>query len=844
MNPLNVYRDNYGARLFPCKKRKYEGDADAKRALLKGWPNADHSPGELMRYWSAGHPIGWALGECDLVVDVDAPSRERPDKEGLESLDRLNNLLGVPLANVAPEVRTANGGTHYYLTVPADVKLRKAIDELPGIDFKFHGGYVIIAGSPHWQGGVYSFSPETELLNEYERPACPSILLDLITKKDVEGITVDTRISGELLYRMLAPLDVLNYRSHGDWFSIFAASHHATGGAAEGLEAFVSWSLQDDKYRGHGEKIRHRWNTLDPVAAGGLTVATLFGELDATGNSDVSAMVRAAIEFDDEDFCDPDVFDPELFGFEAFDFEQTPEEKRAKKLKKKRIVYMLDEIKLNNKIIAQVAKMPNVFQRAKMLVTISESEIQPLNALSLCEQISSVCDLGVEKEDPKTMEVTWESKRIPERVGKQIAARGSWFGVRRLKAVTPIPLLTADGPLQTPGYDALSGVFYSKTIEVPRISQNPTIEDAKTASKALFETVIDFPFASESHRSAWLAALLTVLARPAIDGPTPLTFVDGNQRGVGKGLLTDLIYLICFGENMPKHASMPTDEAEMSKVMLSIAMRNRPTYNFDNLPSGSKIGSPSLDSVLTNGTVAGRILGRSEIQDYPIETVFFASGNRIALDKNTDIIRRMNYINLKSKEERAESRKDFKHGGEADLRQYVKERRGELIHAGLTILEAARQNTDDLKLPAWGSYEAFSKVVRRAVVLIGEPDPLTTRQDLEMRDESRGELAIVIEALEAIGAVSMKTGMTAAEIVDQLDDFDDDKPLVCSQALRLLAPRGTDNPPLRAGVRLSKTYRDQVNEGRWIKYQKNPSKKTNVFWVESLDSSVESLFDE
>ena len=842
MNPIEIYADNYNARLFPCKKRSFIGDKEAKRPLLEGWRGTEHPPAELLRYWVAGHPIAWALGPNDLIVDVDAPNSEKPDKQGLVSLEKLNNLLGVPLSSVAPVVRTEHGGQHYYLTIPEGLNLRKTIKDLPDIDFLTEGMYVLIAGSIHWLGGHYSFAPETELLDDYGRPECPSVLLDLITKGDAIGDTVATEISGELLSRMLAPLDPRQYSNHSDWFSIFAASHHATGGTDDGLEAFVAWSLLDDDYRGHGEKIRHRWRTLDPTASGGLTVATLFGELDATGNSDAAAMVRAAIEFDDEDFSDPEQYDPELFGFDAFDFAPTAGEKKAKKLKKKKIVYGFDELKLNDKIIERVAKMPNIFQRSKMLVTISDSEILPLNPLGLCEQISSVVDLGVETEDKKTGETEWASKRIPERVGKQIAARASWFGVRRLKAVTPIPLLTTAGPLQTPGYDALSGVFYSKTIDVPRIANNPSLNDATAAAALLFETVVDFPFASDSHRSAWLASLLTVLARPAIEGPTPLTFVDGNQRGVGRGLLTDLVYLICFGENMPKQASMPTDEAEMSKVMLSIAMRNRPTYNFDNLPSGSKIGSPSLDSVLTNGTVAGRILGRSEIQDYPIDTVFFASGNRIALDKNTDIIRRLNYINLQSKEEKAERRQDFKHGGEASLRQYVKDRRAALIHAGLTILEHARQNDEDLKLPADGSYQSFSNVVRRAIVLIGEPDPLDTRLDLEMRDETRGELAIVIDALAEIGAVSVDSGMPASEIFTKLDSFEDDQPLVLSQALQLLAPRGTDNPVVRTGVRLSKHYRDQVCDGRWIRFQKNPSKKVNVFWVETIDDKA-SLFE-
>ena len=125
--------------------------------------------------------------------------------------------------------------------------------------------------------------------------------------------------------------------------------------------------------------------------------------------------------------------------------------------------------------------------------------------------------------------------------------------------------------------------------------------------------------------------------------------------------------------------------------------------------------------------------------------------------------------------------------------------------------------------------------MRRAIVLLGEPDPLDTRKALEARDESRGALEIIISAIEGIGATSLDSGMTAAEIIAELTDtWGDEHESVYAQAAQLLVPPGTDNASMRCGIRLAKHYRDQVSNGRWIKKQVCPSRKLNVFWVEPV----------
>ncbi len=805
-SPLDVYR-SYSALLFPLRKAEI-GDPNSKRPLFKNWRTKIWSHAELLEYWTKGHSLGWALGPIDLVIDVDVPTKDRPNKQGPESLAKLNNLLGQSIDCVAIEVQAPSGGRHYYLTKPEGLRVTKSHTEYPGIEFLSEGCYVVIAGSPHWQGGSYRFSEFADMMGDYLRLQAPKQLIDLLQRSEAAERIESATIDASLLQKMLSHLDPKNYRDHADWLPILMASHQATGGSKAGLAVFLAWSTSDPDYAGAGDDIRHRWRTFKAGKDGGVTIRTLFSELTELGHDDVVSMVTSAIDF------------------------QTPPESESLPKSKKRVVHDLDELKLNNTIIAELATIPYLFQRSAHLVTINKDELIPLNSLAICEQASTVCVLG----DMVGKDKKWKAKRIPERTGKQIHSRGVWFGIRRLKMVTSIPLFTTDGPLQTPGYDPASCVYFAKQIEVPKVIK-PTREAAIAAAGLLFDLVCDFPFADPSHRSAWLAGLLAILARPAIDGSVPMTFVDGNQRGVGKGLLMDVTYNILFGCDMPKQSSMPQDEAEMAKLLLSIAMRNAPTFAFDNIPTGAKLGSPSLDSVLTNSIVSGRILGKSEVRDYPIDTTFWGTGNRVSIDKNTDIIRRLNYINLLSDSEKAESRTGFRHGGSDQLKQKVRANRASLIHAGLTILEYGR-NQPPIAMTPWGSYESFSRVVRQAIMAIDESDPMESRRSLEERNDTGGDLEIVLSALELVA--KEREQLSASEIVSRLDAFEfveSEQSQLTKQALDLIAPPELKSRVMACGRRLQNHYRDQVIQGRWLKSGHDRSNRS-VFWYERVSEKT------
>jgi hypothetical protein len=256
-----------------------------------------------------------------------------------------------------------------------------------------------------------------------------------------------------------------------------------------------------------------------------------------------------------------------------------------------------------------------------------------------------------------------------------------WPGVRHLEGIIEAPTMRPDGSLPVDrGYDDQTGLLYLPSGDFPGIPENPDRLEAMSAAADLLAVVNDFPFASEGHRHAYLAALITPLVRFAIEGPCPLFLLDANVAGSGKTKLCDFIAILATGRTMPR-SRYQSDDAEMDKTMLSIALAGDRLMLFDNVPGGFSIGGGSLDAALTGFTVKGRILGESRMSgDVPITTVFYATGNNLGLPG--DALRRVVPARLESLYERPEERTDYKI---KNLLGYVSAERARLVAAALTL---------------------------------------------------------------------------------------------------------------------------------------------------------------
>jgi hypothetical protein len=342
-----------------------------------------------------------------------------------------------------------------------------------------------------------------------------------------------------------------------------------------------------------------------------------------------------------------------------------------------------------------------------------------------------------------------------------VHARADWPRLRYLEAVVEYPVLRPDGSvLSCPGYDADTGLLLEVAGGLPAIPNHSTQTDAVAARDLLLQVLVDFPLAQPTYRAAWLAALLTPLARFAFAGPAPLFLIDANVRGAGKGLLVDTIATIVTGQRATV-ATYTNDEEELRKRITSLVLAGDRLILLDNLEG--RFGCAVLDAALTATSWKDRLLGASRIVEAPMIATWYATGNNVAVAADT--ARRICHIRLESPEERPETRQGFVH---SDLVGWVSANRPRFLGAALTILRAyCAAGRPDQGLPAWGSYEGWSRLVRSAVVWAGLPDPGQTRLLLqESADVTAESMGVLLSAWERMDAE--RNGLTSAEVIERL----------------------------------------------------------------------------
>lgn len=416
-----------------------------------------------------------------------------------------------------------------------------------------------------------------------------------------------------------------------------------------------------------------------------------------------------------------------------------------------------------------LAEGADVYQRAGELVRVVRA-LEPDPKAGVAEGTPTIRTLPLatmreiaasivrwEKFDKRSEE--WIAAWPPEPVLSALLARGAWPGVRALAGVMEAPFLRPDGSVcARAGYDHATGnlLAIDHAIDVP---DRPTVDDARGALELLAEPFVDFPFATAEARAVPIAAVLTLLARPAIVGSVPLCAIDASTRGSGKSLLADVVATIGTGRGAPR-MTFAADEAEQEKGLASAAILGARLLCLDNL-AGPLAGAP-LDKVITaTDRIAFRVLGRSEIVELPWRALLLATGNNIVL--GADTARRTLLARLEPDTERPEERTGFQH---RDLLAWVRDRRAELVRAALVLLRAyvvaGRPGADSY---VWGSFERWAELVPAAIVWAGGPNVLACRAvDLGAPDPDAEALRVVLGDLGRI----VPDGARARDIVSLL----------------------------------------------------------------------------
>lgn len=391
----------------------------------------------------------------------------------------------------------------------------------------------------------------------------------------------------------------------------------------------------------------------------------------------------------------------------------------------------------------------NLYTRANRLV-----QVVPASG-ELCE----IQDLKYGRLE-EILGVTLEDTGLARSITNYVFARGSYPALRRLEGIADFPALKPDGSIALKsGYDSATRTYFEIDPKLAsEIVVGQSLTDAQRALSTLFELVCDFPFASAAGSAAWVAMLLTPLARPAIAGPTPLGLIEASTSSSGKTLLADLIFKVVQGAALNTRTAPSTNE-EWAKTMLSILRSGAPIVLFDNVQQMVK--SDALDQVLTGVRFSSRVLGASEDITVAVRTSFLLTANNAKI--STDLVRRSVCCRLEPLDERPEFRNNFKH---PELIEHTKEHRAKYLSAALTILHAyAKAGRPGVNGRAMGSYSAWSRVVRDAIIWAGGEDCATTQDDLrESADVETDEQGAFLAAWH--GALGSKP-VTVSDVVDK-----------------------------------------------------------------------------
>ena len=492
-----------------------------------------------------------------------------------------------------------------------------------------------------------------------------------------------------------------------------------------------------------------------------------------------------------------------------------------------RILIRTTEHEVTDEAVAALTRETNLFQRSGELVSIiadckpkpERSEIRrapgSLRIRALPHgQIRRLLTLHArwQKSVTNRGKIEIHDAHPPDWAVDGVATLGLWQGIRPLEGIIEAPTLRVDGSLiDQPGYDPDTGLWFAPEKLFPPIPENPTRGQACLARDELMKIVVDFPFAGDEHKAAWLASCLTALARFAVDGPCPLFLFDANSPGAGKNKLCDIVAILATGREMTC-GNYSSDQVEMAKMLISAVMAGDRFVLFDNIAGGNSVGGSALDRFLTARTVKDRILGRSEMSpELPVNIVFYATGNNLGV--KGDALRRIVHCRLETDQEHPEDRLKFTVPG--NLLNYVKEQRSELVVAGLTILRAYISAGCPDQEVASQDYPEWCALIRSAVKWVTGHDPCATRKGMQAVDDETSELKAIIEGWEMICNLSGGIAQTVSQALERLDN---QAPMIATLRETFLSWSRDGRMPsaVSIGKRITK-HRDRPYDGKRFK---------------------------
>lgn len=371
-----------------------------------------------------------------------------------------------------------------------------------------------------------------------------------------------------------------------------------------------------------------------------------------------------------------------------------------------------------------------------------------------------------------------------------------------LNKLSEIPFLRPDGTVcATSGYDEATKTFLCLSPELQGITipHTPTKDQVAAARQLLLgELLGDFPLHTESDKANALATLITPFIRD-LTPTSPLAVIDAKEAGSGKNLLADIISILTSGK--AAHTLPYTSEPEEQRKVITSAFRSgSPMLLFD---EAHEIEGATFARALTSHTYQDRILGASQMAEFPNNRTWIALGNQVQI--KGDMSRRVFRVRLEYPGAHPDTRaaESFRH---PDLRQWAMDHRPELVAACLTLVRAwFALGRPAAKLPfRMGSFEKWQETLA-GILWVADVEGFLDNVPL-WRSESDFERQHQVGHLQWLEKQFGTAEFTSAQVTDAL-----------KRDRAAEHPSGMDDPfPDGYSRRLGQTYaklKDRVLDG-------------------------------
>jgi putative DNA primase/helicase len=293
----------------------------------------------------------------------------------------------------------------------------------------------------------------------------------------------------------------------------------------------------------------------------------------------------------------------------------------------------------------------------------------------------------------------------------------------------------------------------------------------------------------------------------------PMHAANAPEAGSGKSYLFQLAAAIATGFPCPVISS-GKDEEELEKRLGAALLAGHALFSIDNISHA--LGGDCLCQLLDQPLIKVRILGKSAGPLIEPRVCLFATGNNLTLIG--DIVRRTVTATMDA------GREDpwMRQFNDDPLARIMADR-GKYAAAALTVCRAFMVSGEE-PLPPLQSFEAWSRVVRSALVWLGTGDPVNTIAKAAADDPERQAFDAV---LTAWANIFQETEKPVAEVILRAGEKDTAGDYIHKELrdalLAVAAGKGGEINPHRLGAWM-RDHRGRVLGRRCLQRRAGPNK--------------------